>query len=118
MEWSLPTEKAEKARRAIFEVYNSETISLHTLQSLVGRLNDIALMCPFLSAFRRNISALLANAADDSVITVPTSAKDDLLVWWAAIDDCENGLPIPSEPSSPNIYHKTFAIHTNTTHYY
>jgi hypothetical protein len=116
MEWSLPSEKAEKARRAIFEVYNSETISLHTLQSLVGRLNDIALMCPFLSAFRRNISALLANATEVSEITVPNSAKDDLLVWWAAIDDCENGLPIPSEPSSPNIYHKTFAIHTNTTH--
>ncbi len=104
MEWSLPSEKAEKARRAIFKVYNSETVSLHTLQSLVGRLNDIALMCPFLSAFRRNISALLANTVDDSVITVPSSAKDDLLVWWAAIDDCESGLPIPSEPSCPNIF--------------
>ncbi len=72
-------------------------------------------MCPFLSAFRRNISALLANATDASEIKVPNSAKDDLLVWWAAIDDCENGLPIPSEPSSPNIYHKLFAIHSNTT---
>ncbi len=96
-------------------MYNSETISLHTLQSQVGRLNDIAFMCPFLSAFRRNISALLANTVDDSVITVPSSAKDDLLIWWAAIGDCESGLPIPSEPSSPNIYHKMFAVHTTTT---
>jgi hypothetical protein len=53
-------------------------ISLHTLQSLVGRLNDIALMCPFLSAFRRNISALLANTEEDSMITIPSSAEDDL----------------------------------------
>ncbi len=95
-------------------MYNSETISLHTLQSLVGRLNNIAQMCPFLAAFRRNISALLANTEDDSVITIPSSAKDDLLIWWAAIEDCESGLPIPSEPSSPNIYHKKFAIHTTT----
>ncbi len=42
------------------------------------------------------------------MIIVPSSAKDDLLIWWAAIEDCESGLPIPSEPS------KKFAIHTAT----
>jgi hypothetical protein len=48
------------------------------------------------------------------VIIVPSSAKDDLLIWWAAIEDCESSLPIPSEPSSPNIYLKKCAIHTAT----
>jgi hypothetical protein len=43
--------RQRKPDEEFFEVYNSETISLHTPQSLVGRLNDIALMCPFLATF-------------------------------------------------------------------
>ena len=117
MEWSLPSEKAEKAKKAIFEIFHAETASLHSVQSLVGRLNDIALMCPFLTAFRRNISELLAKVDERSSeeITITKKAKDDLLVWWAAIEDCEKGLPIPSAPSAPSLYHKTFAIHTATS---
>ncbi len=117
MEWSLPSEKAEKAKKAIFEIFHAETASLHSVQSLVGRLNDIALMCPFLTAFRRNISELLAKVDERSSdeITITNKAKDDLLVWWAAIEDCEKGLPIPSAPSAPSLYHKTFAIHTATS---
>ncbi len=74
-------------------------------------------MCPFLTAFRRNISELLAKAeectSDD--ITITKKAKEDLLVWWAAIKDCEKGLPIPGAPSALSLYHKTFAIHTATS---
>jgi hypothetical protein len=73
-------------------------------------------MCPFLTAFRRNISALLSNAEErgDVEIVISELAKDDLLVWWAAIDDCEKGLPIPCAPSGPNIYFKKFAIASAT----
>jgi hypothetical protein len=58
MEWKLPSEKARKARNAIFEMFHAEKAPLQALQSLVGRLNDVALMCPFLTAFRGNISVL------------------------------------------------------------
>jgi hypothetical protein len=117
MKWSLPSEKAEKARRAIFEIFHAESASLHSLQSLVGRLNDIALMCPFLTAFRRNISELLAMGEESpsADIKITEKAKDDLLIWWAAIEDSEKGLPIPSAPSAPSLYHKKFAIHTATS---
>jgi len=117
MEWRLPSEMAVKARSAIYEIYNSEKASLQAVQSLVGRLNDIALMCPFLTAYRRNISAMLSNAEDHNLeeIVITDLAKDDLLMWWAAIEDCETGLPIPAAPSSPNLYHKKFAVATATT---
>ncbi len=112
MEWKLPSEKADKARRAIYDIFHTEKASLHAVQSLVGRLNDIGLMCPFLTSFRRNISTLLSYAEENGSeeIVITDLAKDDLLVWWAAIEDCENGLPIPCAPSGPNIYFKKFAI--------
>jgi hypothetical protein len=102
MKWSLPYEKAEKARRAIFETFHAETASLHSLQSLVGRLNDVALMCPFLTAFRKNISELLAKGEEspsDNII-ITEKAKDDLLIWWAAIEDSEKRLAYPKCPLS------------------
>jgi hypothetical protein len=113
MEWKLPSEKAEKARSAIFDIFHAEKATLHAVQSLVGRLNDIALMCPFLTAFRRNISVLLSNAEERGLekIVISELAKDDLL---AAIEDCEKGLPIPCAPSGPNIYFKKFAIASTT----
>jgi hypothetical protein len=112
MEWRLPCEKADKAKRAIYDIFQAEKASLHDVQSLVGRLNDIGLMCPFLTSFRRNISSLLSNAEERGLeeIVITELAKDDLLVWWAAIEDCEKGLPIPCAPSGPNIYFKKFAI--------
>jgi hypothetical protein len=116
MEWKLPCEKDDKARRAIYDIFHAEKASLHAVQSLVGRLNDIGLMCPFLTSFRRNISTLLSNAEErgSEEIVITELAKDDLLVWWAAIDDCEKGLPIPCAPSGPNIYFKKFAIASAT----
>ncbi len=116
MEWKLPSEKAEKARNAIFEIFQVEKAPLKALQSLVGRLNDVALMCPFLTALRRNISVLLTNAEERPLeeIVITELAKDDLLIWWAAIEDCENGLPIPSAPSGPNLYYKKFAVASAT----
>ncbi len=116
MEWKLPSEKAEKARTAIFEIFHAEKAPLQALQSLVGRLNDVALMCPFLTAFRRNISVLLTNAEEEDIeeIQITELAKDDLLIWWAAIEDCENGVPIPSALSGPNLYYKKFAVATAT----
>lgn len=112
MEWTLPTEKAEKALRGICEVYYADVASLLTLQCLVGRLNDISLMCPFLSTFRRNLTVMLSSAEESSKkeSSVTEQVKNDLLVWWAAIKDCENGLPIPSEPAGPTIQFKKFAI--------
>jgi hypothetical protein len=116
IKWKLPSEKGEKARSAIFDIFHAEKATLHAVQSLEGRLNDIALMCPFLTAFRRNISVLLSNAEERGMeeIVISELAKDDLLIWWAAIEDCEKGLPIPCAPSGPNIYFKKFAIASAT----
>jgi hypothetical protein len=116
MEWKLPSEKADKARSAIFNIFHAEKATLHAVQSLVGRLNDIALMCPFLTAFRRNISVLLSNAEERGMeeIVISDLAKDDLLIWFAAIEDCEKGLPIPCAPSGLNTCFKKFAIASAT----
>ena len=60
---------------------------------------------------------LLSNAEERHLeeIVITDLAKDDLLTWWAAIGDCETGLPIPTAPSGPNLYFKKFAIASATT---
>jgi hypothetical protein len=113
LKWRLPVEKSNKALTAIHDIYKSETVNLLTMQKLLGRLNDIALMCPFLSAFRRPINELCTEAGRSASGTARVSdlVKNDLELWSAVIGDCAEGLPIPSLPVSVPLSHKSFAVH-------
>jgi hypothetical protein len=60
LSWKLPTEKALITRELINEVVSKKNVSLNELQSLLGRLNFVCMMCPFLKAFRFNMNRELA----------------------------------------------------------
>jgi hypothetical protein len=76
-------------------------ISLLDLQKLIGTLNDIGQMCPFLRGFRQPLHLLLVafKENNDILLPIPKEVKDDLCVWAAAMDTVVQGLPIPSRPS-------------------
>ena len=80
------------------------------MQKLMGNLNNVSLMCPFLNGFRRNLNDCLSAGAINEYwyITVSSNAKKDLLVWAGFLLDpiCVNN--IPSCPSDPTISHKSF----------
>ena len=106
--WKLPVGKKEKTLRSIHVVLYSESVTLLDMQMLMGNLNNVSLMCPFLNGFRRNLNNCLSAGAINEFITVSSNAKRDLLVWAGFLLDptCENN--IPSCPSNPTISHKTF----------
>jgi folylpolyglutamate synthase/dihydropteroate synthase len=56
LSWKLPAEKALTTRELINEVVSKKNVSLNELQSLLGRLNFVCMMCPFLKAFRFNMN--------------------------------------------------------------
>ncbi len=58
---------------------------LRDWQRLVGRLNDISQLCPFLRIFKPSINEVMAGVPTDSLKDLPlevsAQAKRDLLVW-------------------------------------
>jgi len=108
LSWSLPYEKREKAISAIHDALYCET-NLLQMQKLIGRLNDISLMCPFLQGFKKpllNDLKRIHNCKESIELSV--QSKKDLLVWAGMLLDKNIWLPIPSEPCAETISHKTF----------
>ncbi len=61
-------EKALTTRELINEVVSKKNVSLDELQSLLGRLNFVCMMCPFLKAFRFNMNKELARRIVDPTL--------------------------------------------------
>ncbi len=76
-------------------------IGLNDLQKLIGSLNDVGQMCPFLRGFRQPLHSFLLSFKDDKEVMLPAppEVKKDLRIWAAAMDTAAAGLPIPSRPS-------------------
>jgi len=111
LEWEMPEEKKFKCLRSIKEALESDYVNLLEMQSLVGNLNNLSLMCPFLKAFRWPINNCLAKCTENpnKKIQLPKQAKKDLLIWVGVLT-CNRKLPIPREPcQGPPVYHKLFA---------
>jgi hypothetical protein len=51
--WRLPDEKIQKTLSTIKNTLEYEKIDLLSMQKLMGRLNDISPMCPFLNSFKK-----------------------------------------------------------------
>jgi hypothetical protein len=108
--WSLPEEKRIRTLKAIKLALESDAIDLLSMQKLVGRLNDVAIMCPFLSGFKRPILDDLCKLHENvpKKMKISADSKKDLLVWAGALMKPNAWLPIPREPCHPPISFKTF----------
>ena len=82
--WKLPDEKAAKTREKIARIYSKKTVTLLEMQQLMGSLNDICLMCPFLNAFKKPLNGALGflqrNPGKET--NLPIQAKKDLKVFY------------------------------------
>jgi hypothetical protein len=102
LSWKLPIEKALATRELINEVVSKDSVTLHELQSLLGRLNFVCMMCPFLKAFRFNMNRELTRRILDPTLCskLDESAKYDLRVHERFLAD-DDWCPIAKEPSGP-----------------
>jgi hypothetical protein len=110
LSWLLLVEKNAKCIRRVSEVLNAESVTLEQLQELVGLLNFVALMCPFLYGFRALLTNLLAEAhsAEGNKVKMSEAAKADLRVWGAFFKDDDKVMPIPPSPTFPTLVKKVF----------
>jgi hypothetical protein len=83
LEWKLPEEKRDKTLRNIVDALSDRGQSLKDLQVLMGRLNDVSMMCPFLKTFKGELNSALAIAhlEPDKRTYLGIQAKRDLYVW-------------------------------------
>jgi hypothetical protein len=109
LSWKLPEEKVQKTLNAIDNALKTETIDLLSMQQLMGRLNDISLMCPFLNGFKRALNDVLGSLQTGSLkAALDKQARRDLLVWAGFLSDDEKWTPICHRPAAPPRFRKEF----------
>jgi hypothetical protein len=102
LSWKLPDEKALATRIMINDLVSKDNVSLDELQSLLGRLNFVCMMCPFLKAFRYNMNRELTRRILDPSLCSKLSddARNDLLLHERFLAD-NDWCPIAREPTGP-----------------
>jgi hypothetical protein len=110
--WRLSENKLFKAKVSVKNALEKPTTTLKEWQRLMGRLNDISQMCPFMKLFKSEINKCVATIASDApaatVVTVSQQAKKDLQIWAGYLNSDFKWLPICRELWTPPIWHKEF----------
>ena len=110
MSWSYPQDKLVPLLREIQATLSYGATNLKQLQSIMGKINDVALMFPFLKAFRQPTNALIASFKSNEDISLPLThrARTDLAIMARAMAASASGLPVVGRPSDPPIHHLKF----------
>ncbi len=88
LSWSLPKEKIEKTLSIIHAIESKNTICLLEMRQLMGSLNHIGQMCPFLLNFRFNLNLVQALCNKNPQVTLPDEALKGLsheiftVIFW------------------------------------
>ena len=109
LSWKLPDEKKEKSVRAIVSCISKSSISINEFQKLMGRLNDISIMCPFMKCFKFPLNLCLSSAMEkDTDVVLSEVAEKDLYVWLRFLCDSDSWLPICHEYCHQPLSYKYF----------
>jgi hypothetical protein len=111
LEWKLPEEKRDKTLRNIVDALSDRGQSLKDMQVLMGRLNDVSMMCPFLKTFKGELNSALAKAHQepDRRTHLGIQAKRDLYVWLGFLLDPKEWRPICPRTCMPPLAVLTFS---------
>jgi len=110
LSWSLPKDKKTVVMQRVHRALNSNLISVHDMQKLLGHLNYVSLLCPLLVGFRRNLfeDLKMSTNTGSQVVRLSEESKNDLKVWTGFLLDKKGSFPIPSQPCEPPLCHKSF----------
>lgn len=109
--WKYPEDKTEEAFIEIRAALSSHSVNLKQMQCLMGRLNDVSLMAPFLRCFKGPLNEVLSSLQSGETIEsqLPEQAKKDLLVWAGFLAESNPWKPISPRPMHPPISSLSFA---------
>ncbi|MFN9952125.1 MAG: hypothetical protein ACK55I_03430, partial [bacterium] len=93
--WSIPDDKKMETIDDIHHVFFNKS-NLLSLQSLMGKLNDIAVMCPFMKNFRHELNSeiSLRMQEPEKMLHLSYKAKQELNVWEGFLTDDNKWIPI------------------------
>ena len=101
--WSLPDEKRFKAAETVRKALEQDKIMLLDMQRLMGRLNNIVTMCPFLKLFTsplyQSLGWLQKNPFKPVILS--EECKNDLQVFCGFLSDKDVWHPIAPRPCAP-----------------
>jgi hypothetical protein len=80
MTWALPEEKFSQYVIAIDSVLSAPSVSLRSLQAVLGHINDLAIFSIFLKAFKFPLHHFLRQFKDNAhiLLSLPPAARQDL----------------------------------------
>jgi hypothetical protein len=107
--WGMPTDKILSTIESIVDAYEADTVSLLTMQCLLGKLNNFAQMCPFMNCFKHPLNRDLAVCIQKGATRLSPQSRTDLCVWFSFLRDLEKeGLPICPPSHEPPLCTKVF----------
>ena len=103
--WSLSTDKADKIIRRCQNAIAKSHMELKQVQQLMGSVNDVAQMCPFMRLHKWSGNNFLKkfNGEENLTLMVPEALKDDLRIIAKMVESSRKGLPIAEMPSNPTL---------------
>jgi hypothetical protein len=110
LEWFLPEEKADRFQRGILDAMHMDFMDLLQIQQVMGVVNDIILMCPFMKPFRVSGNKHLQDLGNDKSRSVRLSSmfKSDLRKFANLIEEARQGIPLVDRPAPPPLFAKVF----------
>jgi hypothetical protein len=104
LSWSLPSDKKNDLIQDIHAAYSNK-VNLLSLQSMLGKINDVAIMCPFMKNFRHELNKELALRTEnpESLLRLSHAAKRELDVWEGFLKDDDIWIPICPPDCPPPI---------------
>jgi len=108
--WSISPQKFNKIRSHILKPMLGGSVTLLSMQTLMGLLNDFGQMCQFARGFKFHLTNFLAHLSVNPNVSeiLPTLAREDLKIWLRMLDSAVHGLPIPHRPTPPSMAALTF----------
>jgi hypothetical protein len=92
--WRLSDEKVSATIQSIKTVSSANYPNLQAFQSLMGRLNYISTMCPFMNIFKFNLNQILAKLTKNQPTTLDAKSRQDIQVWGNFLTHPTRWLPI------------------------
>jgi len=108
--WAYPDDKRERVLRAIGNFMDTKAVSLLQMQQLMGRLNDVCLMAPFLKTYKGPLNEMLGwlQRHPEEECSPSKQALQDVKVWAGFLMDTEIWRPIHHRPGGPPLSHHSF----------
>ena len=110
LSWRVPEDKRAEYMNLITDIIIVDRLSGFTIDRLLGKLNFVCSMAPYMRTFKVNLQKLqksLSSSASE-ITELSWEARQDLKTWWAFLLDNESWTPLAQKHYYPSLCYSTF----------